>query len=151
MVRIARGLNDLWKRTGSVFDDHDHARALVTPREVRNALVYVLHNARKHGWERAGIDPCSSGPWFDGWSRSPAPLDRRGPAPVARARTWLLAQGWRRHGLLRPDERPATRPGERLRGSEETPDARLARPTAPARGAPTTRVRRATRGGGATP
>jgi len=49
LVRIARGLNGLWERSGSVFDDHDHARALKTPREVRNALVYVLQNARKHG------------------------------------------------------------------------------------------------------
>jgi hypothetical protein len=42
---------------------------------VRNALVYVLANSRKHAQRtlRAGVDPCSSGAWFDGWrGRSPA-------------------------------------------------------------------------------
>jgi len=29
---------------------------LKTPREVRNALVYVLQNARKHGARILGID-----------------------------------------------------------------------------------------------
>src|SRR5204863_6356859 len=43
-VRIARALNRLWYRSGSALDDHYHARALKTPREVRNALVYVLQN-----------------------------------------------------------------------------------------------------------
>src|SRR5204863_9277085 len=44
-VRIARALNRLWGRVGSVFNDRYHAHALKTPREVRNALNYVLHNA----------------------------------------------------------------------------------------------------------
>ncbi len=67
MVRLARGLNRLWSRRGSVFADRFHARALQTPREVRHALVYVLQNARKHGIGLQGPDACSSGPWFDGW------------------------------------------------------------------------------------
>jgi hypothetical protein len=29
------------------------------------------------------------------------------PAPTVAATTWLLAAGWRRHGLLRFDEAPA--------------------------------------------
>src|SRR5262245_62110085 len=48
-VRIARGLNRLWRRSGQVFADRFHARILETPRAVRTALVYVLQNARKHG------------------------------------------------------------------------------------------------------
>src|SRR5258707_1456793 len=66
-VRIARALNRLWKRAGAVFADRFHERALRTPTEVRNSLVYVLQNARKHGISASGPDAYSSGPWFDGW------------------------------------------------------------------------------------
>ena len=41
-VRIARGLNKKLGRSGRVFADRFHARALATPREVRSALAYVL-------------------------------------------------------------------------------------------------------------
>lgn len=47
-VRIARALNRLWARTGSVFADRFHCHVLKTPREVRNALRYVLQNAAHH-------------------------------------------------------------------------------------------------------
>ena len=59
-------------------------------------MVYVLLNFRKHLRAAAGVDPCSSGPWFDGWSRPTrwAGTDR----PVAMPRTWLAALGWRRAG-----------------------------------------------------
>jgi REP element-mobilizing transposase RayT len=66
-VRIARALNRLWHRVGSVFSDRYHAHVLKTPREVRYALNYVLHNAARHGARLVGPDPCSSGAWFDGW------------------------------------------------------------------------------------
>lgn len=96
-VRVARALNRLWRRSGSVFLDRFHARPLRTPREVRSALVYVLQNARHHGLRLMGVDPYSSGPWFDGW-RQGIVLASRGPG--APARTWLLREGWRRHGLI---------------------------------------------------
>jgi len=102
-VRVARTVNRVWKRRGSVFSDRFHARALRTPREVRAALAYVLHNARHHGLRLLGVDPYSSGPWFDGW-RQGIVLGDDGPG--ARARTWLLRQGWRRHGLIGIQERP---------------------------------------------
>ena len=41
-IRIARRLNRLFHRSGRVFADRYHARPLRTPREVRNALAYVL-------------------------------------------------------------------------------------------------------------
>ncbi|MFO0419805.1 MAG: hypothetical protein ACK53T_10415, partial [Planctomycetota bacterium] len=41
LIRLARGLNQLWGRKGKVFADRYHDRALKSPREVRNALVYV--------------------------------------------------------------------------------------------------------------
>jgi hypothetical protein len=81
---------------------------------VRNALVYVLLNRKKHGTFPGifgeAIDPLSSAIWFDGWKRVPAPppwaRQTAAPCPVAAARTWLASMGWRRHGLLRPDEAP---------------------------------------------
>jgi REP element-mobilizing transposase RayT len=51
-VRISRQINKQLGRTGSLFDDHYHSRALESPREVRNALRYVLNNARHHAAER---------------------------------------------------------------------------------------------------
>jgi REP element-mobilizing transposase RayT len=109
LVRIVRALNSLWRRSGSLLDDHYHARALKTPREVRNALVYILQNARKHGVHFAGPDPCSSGVSFDGWKDwSRGVLDTL-VAPLARARTWLLTVGWRKHGRISIQERPSQR------------------------------------------
>lgn len=106
-IRCAKGLNRLWRRTGKVFADRHHDRVLRTPREVRAALCYVLGNARKHGVAVAGVDPCSSGPWFEGWRECDA-MD--GPRWLARARTWMLASGWRRHGRIGLRERPRAWP-----------------------------------------
>ncbi|MCY3623446.1 MAG: hypothetical protein OXH68_17275, partial [Gammaproteobacteria bacterium] len=87
--------------------------------EVRNALAYVLLNARKHYRQRRGrkppvvLDGASSGLWFDGWKgRSPPRLGKYADAlrrcEVAAARTWLLEKGWRRIGLVDPAEVPGT-------------------------------------------
>lgn len=103
-VRVARTVNRSLRRRGAVWGDRYHARTLTTPREVRNALVYVLMNRRKHGGTERGLDSCSSAPWFTGW-RHPVPTSPTVP-PVARARTWLAAVGWRRHGLVGTDEQP---------------------------------------------
>ena len=92
--------------------DRYHLHVLRTPREVRNALAYVLVNARRHAAKLgrlargpARIDPASSGRWFDGWS-APEPAAGPGPPAVAPPRSWLLRVGWRRHGLLRAGEVP---------------------------------------------
>ena len=106
-VRLARALNSLWRHRGRVFSDRFHARPLRTPREVRTALVYVLQNARHHGLRLLGVDPCSSGPWFDGW-RQGVVLETGGL--VVRAQTWLLRDGWRRHGLIGIEESPKRTP-----------------------------------------
>jgi REP element-mobilizing transposase RayT len=111
-VRLARAYNSVLGRRGHLWSDRYHARALRTPREVRNALVYVLFNAKKHeramGARSRSIDACSSGWWFDGWSRPPPskPADFAGSAPVMSAQTWLAAVGWMHHGLIRFEERP---------------------------------------------
>ncbi|HEY2408934.1 MAG TPA: transposase [Polyangiaceae bacterium] len=120
-IRIARGLNRLVNRSGKVWADRFFARALGSPRSVRNALAYVLNNFRKHRARGAArIDPYSSAPYFDGFrelrGKAPSnvaraqalPLAPRGLSPpqmpsdmpVVRAETWLARVGWRRAGLL---------------------------------------------------
>ena len=108
LVRIARGLNKLWQRKGSVFADRYHDRILKTPREVRHALAYVLHNARRHGIKlRQAFDRFSSGAWFDGWKEKVVVRGLEGVVrPVAAAVTWLLREGWRRHRLIGVGEMP---------------------------------------------
>jgi hypothetical protein len=108
-ARIARAVNRMFARTGPVLAERFHVRSLQTPREVRNALAYVLLNARRHATRlrgRAIVDPASSGRWFDGWRSTPVSEFRSAFVPVARARAWLLAKGWRRHGLIDPAEVP---------------------------------------------
>ena len=110
-VRIARGLNRLWRRAGAIFSDRFHARYLRSPREVRNALVYVLNNARKHGsWRARRPDEYSSGPCFDGWELAGGKGAESSERFLAFARTWLLSIGWRRHGLIDPGELPRGSP-----------------------------------------
>jgi hypothetical protein len=103
-VRVAKAVNRVLGRRGTVWGDRYHARWLRTPREVRAALVYVLQNFRKHLVGARGLDPCSSAPWFAGWRTPPAHVST--PAPVRAPRTWLARVGWRRHGLLDPEQGP---------------------------------------------
>jgi REP element-mobilizing transposase RayT len=95
-VRVARRLNQLLGCRGGVWADRYHAHYLSTPREVRNALVYVLCNRAKHGG-KVGRDLCSSGPYFDGWSGALRPPARASPEdwPIAPSATWLLNAGWK--------------------------------------------------------
>ncbi len=111
--RLALRINRVLKRSGKVFATRFHARALTTPRDVRNTLRYVLLNRKHHDtttkFDRYWIDPHSSAAWFDGWAepiRWSRELVAMSP-PTERAQTWLLGVGWRRYGPLRFDERPA--------------------------------------------
>jgi REP element-mobilizing transposase RayT len=114
-ARFARGVNRVFHRTGRVIADRCHVHVLRTPREVQNAIAYVLLNARRHLAKRGRcppsdgrIDPASSGRWFAGW-RTSAPPHTDTPA-VAAPRTWLLSIGWRKRGLIDKEELPgATR------------------------------------------
>jgi putative transposase len=110
-IRLARRINSALRassgpRRGTVWKDRYHARELKTPREVRNGLVYVLHNLKKHRPEERGLDLCSSAVAFTGWRdfEPSAPFDWL-PSP----RTWLARTGWRRahRGLLSIRECPA--------------------------------------------
>jgi hypothetical protein len=90
-VRIAKALNRLMGRKGSVFADHYHATQLRSPTQVANALAYVLMNFLHHFPDRApagGEDVRE--PFSSAW-REPGT-----DPPVVPARTWLLAVGWRR-------------------------------------------------------
>jgi putative transposase len=116
-ISVARRLNRACGRTGVVFRDRYHAQQLTTPRQVRNAFAYVLNNWRRHredadrGWK---LDPFSSAIAFDGWRghehlagfRLPPGYDA---LPVKYAKSWLLREGWRRHGLIDPRELPGPR------------------------------------------
>jgi len=198
-IRVARYVNDLLGRRGPLWADRWHGRALKTPREVRNALAYVLGNFRKHHGRTAaspygtaasphaaaassygtaasrhgaspygtaasrhgaspygtaasrrgaspyraaasphgtsgsaawGIDPYSSGEWFDGWrewkpsSGAPPPFaevrrwrwrratsarDEAIARVTAEPETWLASAGWQRHGLVGLGEAPRVR------------------------------------------
>jgi hypothetical protein len=79
-IRIARSVNALVERRGRFWADRWYGRELTTPRQVRTALVYVLANFRKHSWRPLGpgIDPFSSGVWFDGWEGDPLGVTRSG-------------------------------------------------------------------------
>lgn len=123
MVRIARRVNPLLFRRGRFWADRWHGRALTGPRQVRNALVYVLQNRKKHACKPATpkrrqaccvgvgggaeIDELSSAHWFDGFAE-PIPIAFRsvGPPCVVAPRSWLLSVGWRRRGLIQCDEAP---------------------------------------------
>ena len=75
---MARALNRLWRRAGSIFFDRFHARQLRSPREMRF-----------DGWKEVGRNAAHSSARF-----------------LACARPWLLSVGWKRHGLIDPHELP---------------------------------------------
>jgi REP element-mobilizing transposase RayT len=108
------------RRTGRVFSDRYHPKAITSPLAARHARAYVLNNWRRHGQDRgvaSNVDRFSSGVSFDGWKETGGtnllkalPVDYE-PLPVSRPQTWLLSVGWRRHGLISVREVP----GERAR------------------------------------
>jgi REP element-mobilizing transposase RayT len=123
-ISAARHINRvITKRTGKtrrgrVFSDRYHARVLKTPKTVRNAVAYVLNNWRRHqehhaAWTKGwAMDPFSSAIQFDGWKEMERELVYRKRPPTYEGlivwfpKTWLLREGWRRHGLIGLDEVP---------------------------------------------
>jgi hypothetical protein len=92
---------------------------------VRNAVVYVLANFRKHARRpiAAGIDPCSSGAWFahfrgfdpehdrPRYAARPPPLGAADlGVTVSRPRTWLLTAGLGRTPRIGMHEAPRATP-----------------------------------------
>jgi len=113
-ISVAKRVNAKLGRKGKVFADRFHAVVVTSPRQMRNALCYIMNNARRHG-ERldpsyGGIDPFSSAWHFDGWSHD---RWRQGLSPpkeqpcVVPATSWLLREGWQKHGRIGVTEVPA--------------------------------------------
>ena len=112
-IRLAKSVNRAFARRGRVFADRYHCVPLRSPRQTRNALAYVLLNARHHAASRAearssALDACSSSPCFEGWTVPRPPTHGPWSATVTHASTWLLRTAWRRHGLINPLEVPGT-------------------------------------------
>lgn len=117
VIRLAKRINLVVRHAtkGKVWGDRYHRHDLKGPTEVRNALVYVFQNARRHGHVAASsraLDAFSSADDFDGWADA-EPDPRPDPR---RPWTWLLRTGWRRGGgLLRVLEAPSRNALRRLR------------------------------------
>ena len=104
-ISLAKRLDRLWKGAGRIYKERYHQRILTTPLAIRNALLYVIQNAKHHDSVIGeALDPFSSGAHFDGFAELAAT-----PAPkglIAEATSWLLTKGWRRRGLIRLSEVP---------------------------------------------
>ncbi|HZX97227.1 MAG TPA: transposase [Myxococcales bacterium] len=88
-VRMARALNRVMRRRGSVFADRYHAHLLTSPREAANAVRYVLENWRVHklcapGADEHSVDPYCSTAWPD-----------THPSLTVLAEGWMLTIGIR--------------------------------------------------------
>jgi REP element-mobilizing transposase RayT len=98
------------RRRGPVFPDRYHAEIITSPRQARHTLSYVINNWRKHQEDRSEktrgwtIDWFSSAAMFPDWAEYgdegflwPGPATYE-PLLVYRPRTWLLREGWKKHG-----------------------------------------------------
>ncbi|CAN5798315.1 hypothetical protein BH11MYX2_BH11MYX2_14980 [soil metagenome] len=105
------------RRKGTVFSDRYYCEVIETPRQARYALAYVLNNWRRHRLDRGEdeyklVDKFSTGVRFDGWKERAGRGRFASPTGyvelnVWEPRTWLLREGWRKHGLISVYERPA--------------------------------------------
>ncbi len=113
--RLARAAHRIFHRCGPVLAERYHLSLLRSPRQVRNALAYVLLNARHYFFQRTRsappvwADAASSAAWFRDWHRAPPGAANFEASPVAEPQTWLLTSGWLRHGRIDPAELPGKR------------------------------------------
>ena len=106
-IRFAKRLNARLGRKGPLWGDRYHRHDLRSPREVRNALVYVLLNIKKHAGHRGiVVDELSTADAFDGWAVRPRSPPHTVPPVIRPPMTWLLDKGWKKLGLLRLEESP---------------------------------------------
>jgi putative transposase len=116
--RVARAVNLIVGRRGGVWRERYHRRDLATPKQFRNALVYVTFNFRKHApaakrtVRARELDGFSSAVWLDDWKSEAFAeyvrqhRERAGPRPTVEPVTWIARVGWKRHGKLSPLESP---------------------------------------------
>jgi REP element-mobilizing transposase RayT len=114
-ISAARAINRVLGRKGRVFAYRYNAKPITNPRQMRNALSYVLNNWRRHHEDmrsaaarQAHIDPYSTAIQFAGWKETPrfAIPEGHEPLPSAAPQTWLLRVGWQRYGLISVYEVP---------------------------------------------
>jgi len=118
LISAAKHINVEVKRKGRVVSDRYHASVLRTPRQVRNAISYVLNNWRRHQEHRTQtaqswlLDPFSSAANFGGWKELEgkhflfAVRDTYERMLTCFPQTWLLREGWARWGLVGAREVP---------------------------------------------
>jgi hypothetical protein len=114
-IRMAKAVNRLLFQTGPFLADRYHSLELKTARAVRNALIYVLGNFRKHGFAKGGelIDVYSSAPYFSSFRELkgrtpcernpniiPAALGPPAAVPVELPQTRLMQSAWRQCGEI---------------------------------------------------
>jgi REP element-mobilizing transposase RayT len=109
-------------RRGNVFVDRYHLEVIKTPRQARRSLSYVLNNWRKHREDRFeetrewNVDPYSTAVHFLGWKEREHALvlwrwrDTYDPLVVYQPKTWLLREGWLKHGRVSFFEVPSSPP-----------------------------------------
>ena len=83
-IRMAKALNRVMGRHGKVFTDRYHAHILRSPKEVANALRYVLNNYQKHMFKLGKPTPPR---FIDPFSSAVRDADL-----IIPPRTWLLQQ-----------------------------------------------------------
>ena len=117
-LRVAMTVNALVGRHGRFWRERYHRRDLATPRQFRNALVYVTFNFRKHAspaqrlLRTRELDGKSSALWIDDWKSETFAAyvrerrARAGPRITVPPQTWIARIGWKRHGLIDPREMP---------------------------------------------
>jgi REP element-mobilizing transposase RayT len=111
-TRVAKRINKVLGRKGTVFIDRYHETILKSPTQTKNGIKYVLLNARRHAAQSGmrcapdWIDAYSSGRFFDGWRglRVRPPPDEE--PTVSEPKTWLASEGWRKLGLIPVDAVP---------------------------------------------
>ena len=98
---------------GKIFAYRYHASKITTARYARHALAYVLNNWRRHREDFANgalvsayLDEYSSAVSFRGWTIDFARHPTHVPLPVSAPQSWLLRDGWKRHGPIDPHECP---------------------------------------------
>lgn len=107
------------RRRGRVFADRYFAEIIKSPTQARHALNYVMNNWRKHKEDQQGlartwlVDPFSSGASFPDWQELEGrdfmwPLrETYDPLVVRRPQSWVLREGWKRHGPISAREVPS--------------------------------------------
>jgi putative transposase len=99
---IVWALRKIFGHYGDVFQGRYHLHELETPREVRNALLYVIFNHAKHCKVERFADAFSSAHAFEELHRfvrkpgRPPRWQNQLERALAPAKSWLQTRGWKR-------------------------------------------------------